>query len=430
MNPEDYRYHVEKLPNGLRLAWLNVPHARTVHLTAIVRGGCLYETKENNGVSHLLEHLHMATSKKYPTRKAMTEAIGRMGHANAMTTPENIHFELGTVHERLEIATELIAEILIRRQFACDDIELEKALIVDEIRSAGHEWSGDPMTRFLFETSGSLASSGGTRRSLERLDSQRITDFDTAAFRPENIVVGAAGKLDAVSVQRVTSVLSKWNVDGIERLAPNSQTLRRLPAVGSIPSIAGSNGVFIGFVISDAPRGADWVSMGYLDTGLFSPPSRLFEELRYGKANVYNVGCNLTRIVAGNLLFVQADARPRERRVVADEVLGTLRQIKENGIDGHWFEAMRDQAQYWLFSVINDAGWLSGRIAQAEFYFSDGRGEDLVEEVDAVLNLTRDQFQDFARRLFRPENCFILLGSKSWRCAPRHFRGMIEKYLG
>lgn len=294
MNPEDYRYHVEKLPNGLRLAWLHVPHARNVHFTALVRGGCLYETKENNGVSHLLEHLHMSTSKKYPTREAMTEAIGRMGSANASTSQDYLHFEIGALPRFVQSAAELLAEILSPREFDSGDIELERALVLDEIRLDGSQSGSDPFVEFLYQKEGPLKTVCGTVQSVRALDETGIQQFDRAAFRPEHMVVGVAGELNKEIVSVIVEALTdNCSVDREEFVARKVEA-RSLPMTGYSSAAAGSNGICLGFLHPGLLRGPDWVSVGCLDRGLFSPPSPLFNQLRYGKTNSYNIGCRTT----------------------------------------------------------------------------------------------------------------------------------------
>ena len=156
--PEGYRKAV--LPNGIRLVTEAMPHVRSVAVGVWVDTGSRVEPEERGGISHLIEHL---VFKGTATRSA--EAIARAidsvgGHMDAFTAKEHTCFYVGVLDEHLPLAVDLLSDILMRPLFSPDDIEKEKAVVLQEIKMvedtpddlihdlfAEQVWAGHPLGR-------------------------------------------------------------------------------------------------------------------------------------------------------------------------------------------------------------------------------------------------------------------------------------------
>ena len=80
---------ISTLSNGMRVATDTMKHAHTVSIQVCVDIGSRYETPENNGISHFLEHMAFKGTKRRSAQdiaKAF-DAIG--GHFNAYTSREH-----------------------------------------------------------------------------------------------------------------------------------------------------------------------------------------------------------------------------------------------------------------------------------------------------------------------------------------------------
>ena len=49
---------VSKLSNGLTVIFYPIQYTKSVEIGLYVKAGSRYETKRNNGITHLLEHIH------------------------------------------------------------------------------------------------------------------------------------------------------------------------------------------------------------------------------------------------------------------------------------------------------------------------------------------------------------------------------------
>ena len=86
--------HERKLSNGLQMLCCPLPHLHSVEFGVYLRGGTLYENRQNQGVCHLLEHLCFRNLGGM-RGEALTHALERMGTSlDGSTYPEAVVFRL------------------------------------------------------------------------------------------------------------------------------------------------------------------------------------------------------------------------------------------------------------------------------------------------------------------------------------------------
>ena len=133
---EQYEYTTETLDNGLRLTWLDLPHTHSVSVHVCVRTGPAYEKPGNNGVSHLLEHLHMSVTRRHPTRRELRTAFAHLSvNRNAQTHSDVLAFDFSTSPAFASGLMALVGDVLEIRDFPRDIVESEQRLVLAELRS-------------------------------------------------------------------------------------------------------------------------------------------------------------------------------------------------------------------------------------------------------------------------------------------------------
>ena len=61
------KYQRKVLQNGIRVITIPMESVKSATVLVLVGAGSRYETKENNGISHFLEHMAFKGTKKRPT---------------------------------------------------------------------------------------------------------------------------------------------------------------------------------------------------------------------------------------------------------------------------------------------------------------------------------------------------------------------------
>src|SRR5215472_13747767 len=124
------------LANGLQVATDRIDTVDTVSLGIWVDVGTRHEPADINGVAHFLEHMAFKGTER---RSALAiaeeiEAVG--GHLNAYTSRESTAYYAKMLKEDVPLALDILSDILQNSTFEPEEIERERAVILQEIGQA------------------------------------------------------------------------------------------------------------------------------------------------------------------------------------------------------------------------------------------------------------------------------------------------------
>ena len=89
------------LDNQLRVLTTTMPHTASVSMTISVGAGSRYESEEQAGLSHFIEHLPFKGSKNWPTARQISEAIEGVGGVMNASTLDRRAIVLDGHHTRI-----------------------------------------------------------------------------------------------------------------------------------------------------------------------------------------------------------------------------------------------------------------------------------------------------------------------------------------
>ena len=122
------------LDNGLRLITATMAHTRSVAINFFIGTGSRYESVEQNGISHFIEHVCFKGTEKHPTSTDISSVIeGVGGMLNAGTDKELTIYWCKVAEPHFTSALDVMADILFNSKFDPAEIEKERQVIIEEI---------------------------------------------------------------------------------------------------------------------------------------------------------------------------------------------------------------------------------------------------------------------------------------------------------
>src|SRR5215471_5400724 len=120
--------------NGLVLVTERMPNIRSVALGVWMKKGSRHETAAENGISHFIEHLLFKGTETKSARDIalIIDSVG--GQMDAFTTKEYTCFYFKVLDRHLDVAIDLLTDIIRRPKFEPDEIEKERKVIYEEIK--------------------------------------------------------------------------------------------------------------------------------------------------------------------------------------------------------------------------------------------------------------------------------------------------------
>lgn len=121
-------------PNGLRLIMVPMKESPTVTALVMVETGSKYETKNENGLSHFLEHMCFKGTEKRPRSIDISHELDALGaDNNAFTSYEYTGYYAKAHPKHVEKILDVVADLYLNPQFPSAELEKEKGVILEEM---------------------------------------------------------------------------------------------------------------------------------------------------------------------------------------------------------------------------------------------------------------------------------------------------------
>ncbi len=396
------------LPAGPRVISARLPAARSVSIAAYVLAGSRLETAGQVGVAHFMEHLTFKGTAAYPSTRAISEAIeGVGGSFNAATDRESTVYWVRVPLREVERAMEVLGELIVRPRLDERDIESERAVIIEEIRS----YLDDPSEycQILFQTAmfgdGPLGREiCGEEADVRALPSSAIHDFWKMAYRPTNTVIAVVGD---IAHDRATGLAASAFGTG-NGVMPGFVAAPQLPAgprVRTGKRDTSQAQLCLGVPALPRDHPDSWtlaVLNAVLGDGM---SSRLFLSVREELGLAYDVSSGLVDYADAGALEISAGVDPAALPAALGAILVELVRLRDELVPGPELEKAKRYLAGGLELRMDDtrhvASWIGGQEALHDRVLDLDEALAAVEAVgsDAIHRLAGTLFNDEALRL-------------------------------
>lgn len=188
------------LSNGLRLIIVPMKDNPTVTVTVLVETGSKYEKKEENGLSHFLEHMCFKGTTKRPTAMDIARELDGLGaQSNAFTSHEYTGYYAKGAVKHFPNLVDIIADVYLHSTFPEEEIEKEKGVIVEEINmyeDMPHRKVQDLFMELLYKDTPAGWSITGTPEIVRSLKRENFVQYHKSHYVPSATVVIVSGGIN------------------------------------------------------------------------------------------------------------------------------------------------------------------------------------------------------------------------------------------
>ncbi len=375
---------VTTLKSGINVVTDTMPHLETASLGVWVASGSRDERLNENGISHLLEHMAFKGTTRRSARQIAEEIEAVGGDLNAATSAETTAYYARVLKADVPLALDVLADILSDPTFDREELAREQSVIVQEIGAVA-----DTPDDLIFEHLNAIAfpdqplgrSILGTAKTVRSFHDDTLRDYLGRHYRAPDIVVAAAGAVDhAAVVADVEKRFASFTGPASPLAEPakfgggshvEKRELEQVHIAMALPGVA----------VTDPTLYSLQVFTNILGGGM---SSRLFQEARERRGLCYSIySFHMPYSDTGMFgLYAGTDAADTSElmRVIVGEIAGTADTLSEPEI-----ARAKAQMKAGLLMALESSG---ARIEQlARQMITRGRPipvEELVEKVDAV----------------------------------------------
>lgn len=402
-------YQVETLANGLRVVVAPQPSLHRVHLALWGRVGSRFESRQESGISHFLEHMIYRGTRRVPSAHAVNLAFERLGGSLfASTQVDHGIFSLSLPPESADEASALFGEVLSQPAFL--DIDIERGIVLEEILEdlddEGRQIDPDNLSRALIYGEHALGFTiTGSEAHVRSFDEPALRRWHERHYTAANSVLAFSGAIDVDTAMR----LAERDFGGLRRgeratsTAPaHAQKKPRLDVVENVSSQTDLRVCLRAFAEKDPLRPAVDVLMRLVDDGM---STRLYHRLCDSRGLCYDVSAAFDGYEDDGVVDVAAGVQHKRAALVAREILAMFEELAREGPTSEELDKARRRIVWDARAMVDSAEEMGAFYAGGLLF---DRFADLEEHVAELLRVGTGEVRAAARELARPERLNVV----------------------
>lgn len=408
--------NVTTLPNGLRVVSESMPQLETVAIGAWFDVGTRNEDAAQNGIAHLLEHMLFKGTKRRSALAIAEEIESVGGHTNAYTSREHTAYYARVLHGDIELAVDLLADIVQNSVFDPIELEREKQVIIQEIGQS-FDTPDDIVFDYLQKSAYGDQPLGrpilGIPELITAVSSEDIIRYQRRYYGANRMILAAAGKVNHAELVR----LAERHFGGL----PRTDNAVIAPSLyNPVPSLESRN-VEQGHVVLAFPacgnRDDNYFAYSVYSTLMGgSSSSRLFQEVREKLGLAYSIYSFISNTDDSGIWGVYAAPGPQSVRQLSD----VLRAQFANSLDHITDDELKRAKQQLKASTLMSLEQPFGRAEQAaQSLLTFDRILPLSEIIEKIEAVDKKDMQDLMRQSLSHKPALAAVGPEmaveEWR---------------
>lgn len=404
-------YKITKLKNGLKVITSEMPHALGVSNNVFVGAGSRYETKEENGISHFLEHMTFKGTKKRPTAGDVSGTIDSVGgRLNAGTSDDFTYFWNTVPQKYFSLGLELLADTISNSLLKEEEINREKGVIVEEINrykdmpsnyvirlGQGLLWGDTPLGRDTL----------GTKENIKKFQRKDFLNYLKILYQPQNMVISVVGNIKHQEVvQEAEKNFGKLKSSPIRNWDKYKDKQKQVESLVHYKETDQAH-LFLGF----KARPRNHPDIPILDA-IFSILSggmsaRLFINIRERKGLAYHIRSYEDNFLDTGCFFVHAGLNSQKLEEAIKAILEEFKKLKEEKVGDKELRKAKEYLKGNFLLSMDDCENVAFHFGKSALF--DKKIKTLEEEIKEIEKVTPEQIQKLAQKLFVKEKLNLAL---------------------
>lgn len=414
MNEQDYKKII--LKNGIRLILIPDKTKEVITSLVLFNVGSRYESEDEAGISHVLEHMFYKGSKKMPNALSVSKFIENIGgEHNAFTSKEFTGYYTKVASTYFFKSLDFLSDLITNPLFDGKELEKEKQVIIQEYDMYEDLPAEVASSRFelaLFGKNSLGREVIGYKDSILKVSRDKLLDFRQKHYTGENTVIVLAGNFSGYSEKEMIDKLEESFGElskGIKIRYPEII----FPEKGKTLEISKDteqSHLMIGF------RGANSKSLDRYRLKMLSlilggaMSSRMFIEVREKRGLAYAIRTSSSSYLDTGMIDTYAGVPHSKVEEAKEAITGEFRKIRDKGITNEELE----RAKRIIFGRIlisqEDTNEIASRYGLSEL-LSD-RIITTKELIGLYNKMTENDINSIAKKYLKDAELTVCLVSK------------------
>jgi len=408
--PPKKAFQCSILPGGPTVITERMPSLRTASLGIWIPAGARHETRDQEGMAHFWEHMAFKGTAARTARQIALELDLLGGLADAYTSREHTCFSIRVAADHLATGLDILADIALRPCLDPEETVREKDVILQEIGMV-EDTPDDKLLESLWEAAWDDRSMGhpiaGTAEGVAAFAPDGLWAWRAAHYRPETMVVAAAGAVDHAALADLTARAFEGIVPTSSPVSPASPLVVPAFRAGTLSLVRDveQTHVALGFPSPGAAADGRFARAALCTILGGNMSSRLFQEVREKRGLAYAVSSDLNILADAGLLEIHAAVDPGRVDELLSVVRGECAALAAGGVTRDELRHVREHLRGLLLLGAESTENRMVRLAKNHMLF--GRHIPLSETAAKVAAIPLEAVNEAARSLLNPARAVV-----------------------
>lgn len=407
----DVKRHI--LENGLEVITIK----KDTQIAAInigIKVGALYESLEQKGISHFIEHLLFKGTNKRNDEE-LNEALESLGgEYNAYTDYDATVYTISCLMEEFENSIELLGDMVINPKFDEKEIEKERGVILAEIRMGKddlEDLSFKSVNKIAFTKSALKYEVTGLKENVKRFTRKELVDYYKKHYTPKNSLITMVSSLSHEdAIRMVEKEFKTWS--GEKQAIKNiiKEKNKEITKTSYKKDIEQSTIVYL--YTFDELEKHDELPLRILNHRLGeSSNSLLFREVRENRGLAYDIYTHLEIATNIKTLYIYTAVAEENIEETKEAIDNTLRNLVEGKIQigDKDLNIMKKVHKTAVISTLEDSSELCNYMLHQAL--EDEDIFEFVKDMDRLNKLDKVKISDVAKKVLKNPTIHILKSS-------------------
>ena len=180
--------------NGIEIYGYKNEALHGFFISLFLRGGSMYESEKDNGITHFFEHIAIRNVNKLMDGRLYAELDKHGVEFNASTFAEMVQFYVSGASANFKFASEVLTKVLSPIVISKSECDSERKRIKAEIRESDDRNSLSAFSNENVHQKTSLARSIlGTNKTVDAITVKRLEEYRSSVFTKENVFLYVSG---------------------------------------------------------------------------------------------------------------------------------------------------------------------------------------------------------------------------------------------
>jgi predicted Zn-dependent peptidase len=403
-------YNKTVLENGVRIVTSPMVRKQSVAIGIWINAGARFETPKISGISHFLEHLVFKGTKSYSCQKIKESIEGVGGALNGFTTEELTCFLVKIPSRYLDLALDILADMVVNPTLPVREINKERTVILEEIKmykDLPQSYVYEMLDGLLWPDQPLGMSILGSTESVSRIMRKDLYAYKESYYSPENIVISAAGLLNQERFKdKVRKRLSCLKKKGTNEFSKASE-MQGQPRLEILSKDTEQTHLAIGFHALKRDHPLKYaLAILHIILGANSS-SRLFSEIRENRGLAYEIGTLVKRLKDTGAFIVHAGVDNKNVEFAIKLIFQELQKVSKKPVTKDEFRRAKEFFLGQLMLALEDT--MDQMLWIGESTVSLDRTHTLQQVIRDVNKVSLEELGQVSRIIFKEDKTNIAI---------------------